>query len=78
MVFGSFHVFAKNCTMLIFENGIPSGPISGRATLRKCLKEAANLLESNQAMDNPAVVVSYTNLKNELYIRLRDGLAREL
>jgi hypothetical protein len=77
MVFGSFHILAKDCTMILFKNGVPSGPIAGRATLKKCLKEAAVLLELNQDTKNPTVVVHHTDLENELYIRLRDGLVRE-
>jgi hypothetical protein len=77
LVLSSFSVSAKDCVMIAFENGKPSGPIVGRSSLKKCLKGAAVLLESNRNKSNPTVVVSHTDLEDELYIRLRDGLVIE-
>lgn len=74
---GNFSALAGECTMILFENGRPSAPISGSANLKKCLKGAAALLESNQSKKNPTVIVAHSDLENELYIRLRDGLIIE-
>ncbi len=77
LVLGSISAFAGECTMLLFENGSLGAPVTGQSSLKKCLKTAAVLLENNQAKKNPTVVVSHSDLENELYIRLRDGLVVE-